>query len=139
MTKLEPRSVSRCTSVQMSHIMKTDTKPELAVRSMAHQLGYRFRLHRNDLPGTPDLAFPKLKKAIFVHGCFWHRHACKDGQKVPNGNHSYWLPKFARNMARDVKQEQRLKQLGWQVLTIWECELRHREDAEAKIDAFLAR
>src|SRR5262245_38228575 len=111
-------------SERMARITKTNTKPEKLVRSLAHGLGFRFRLHRKDLPGTPDLVFPRLRKVVFVHGCFWHRHTCKDGRKLPNGNHDYWGPKLARNVARDAQHVARLSELGWASLILWECELR---------------
>ena len=87
--------------VRMAKIRKRDTKPELVVRRCAHRLGYRFRLHRADLPGTPDLVFPALRKVILVNGCFWHQHTCRLGRKAPRTRQEYWLPKLARNVARD--------------------------------------
>lgn len=88
----------------MRSIRKKDTKPELLVRRMAHALGFRFRLHRRDLPGTPDLAFPRYRKAIFVHGCFWHQHTCRAG-KLPRSRADYWVPKLTRNVARDARAQ----------------------------------
>jgi DNA mismatch endonuclease (patch repair protein) len=108
----------------MRSIRKTDTRPELAVRRLAHRLGFRYRLHRRDLPGTPDLVFPSRKKVIFVHGCFWHQHDCPLGRKKPSANPKYWHPKLARNVARDAQNWERLRALGWDVLVIWECETR---------------
>jgi DNA mismatch endonuclease (patch repair protein) len=122
----------------MDRITKVNTKPERIVRSMAHRLGYRFRLHRKDLPGTPDLTFPRFRKVIFVHGCFWHRHSCKHGQKVPSGNHDYWLPKFERNTSRDARQAAELIRRGWKVLTLWECELGDAERLRTKLTVFLS-
>lgn len=111
-------------SARMRRIRKTDTKPELIVRRLAHGLGYRYRLYRRDLPGTPDLVFPRLRKVIFVHGCFWHQHDCPLGRKKPSTNRDYWLPKLARNVERDRSACIRLQSDGWRVLVIWECETR---------------
>src|SRR5258708_2551621 len=109
-------------SAQMSRIRKTDTRPELVVRSLAHRMGYRFRLYRRDLPGTPDLVFPSRQKVIFVHGCFWHQHACSRGRKQPKTNRDYWLPKLTRNVSRDSRVQGQLASLGWKALVVWECE-----------------
>lgn len=111
-------------SARMRRIRKTDTKPELIVRRLAHRLGYRYRLYRRDLPGTPDLVFPRLRKVIFVHGCFWHQHDCPLGRKQPSTNRDYWVPKLARNVERDRSARARLQNDGWRVLVIWECETR---------------
>lgn len=111
-------------SARMRHIRKTDTKPEMVVRRLAYRLGFRYRLHRRDLPGTPDLVFPKLRKVIFVHGCFWHQHDCPLGQRQPSVNTDYWLPKLARNVERDQEAQTRLKAMDWDILVIWECETR---------------
>lgn len=108
----------------MARIRKTDTKPEMVVRRSAHALGFRFRLHRRDLPGTPDLTFPGRRKAIFVHGCFWHQHGCGPGQGVPRVRTGYWGPKLRRNVERDTEAAAALARLGWQVLVVWECECR---------------
>lgn len=121
---------------RMARVRKKDSKPELAVRSLAHRLGYRFRLHRRDLPGTPDLIFPRLRKAIFVHGCFWHRHDCPLAGKVPAKRQEYWLPKLRRNVQRDADAQRRLAELGWKVLTVWECETRDHS-LPAKLERFL--
>lgn len=111
-------------SARMRRIRKTNTKPEMIVRRLAHRLGYRYRLHRRDLPGTPDLVFPRLRKVILVHGCFWHQHDCTLGNKQPSVNPDYWLPKLARNVERDNLAHARLQEMGWNVLVIWECETR---------------
>jgi DNA mismatch endonuclease, patch repair protein len=105
----------------MSAIRSKDMRPELAVRQLVHSLGYRYRLHRRTLPGTPDLVFPVRRKIIFVHGCFWHGHICKLGH-VPRSNLNYWGPKLERNRARDEKSLKGLRADGWEVLVIWECE-----------------
>lgn len=111
----------------MQQIRKTDTKPELIVRRLLHGLGFRFRLHRNDLPGTPDIVLPKHRTVIMVNGCFWHQHSCPLGKK-PKSNLSYWLPKLRRNMVRDATNQKTLLEQGWNVVTIWECET---EDIDA--------
>jgi DNA mismatch endonuclease, patch repair protein len=110
-------------SRNMAAIRSRDMKPELAVRSLAHRMGYRFRLHRADLPGKPDLVFPKYRAAVFVHGCFWHQHekpSCLDG-RMPKSNLAYWGPKLDRNVKRDNENFARLEAEGWTVLVIWEC------------------
>jgi DNA mismatch endonuclease (patch repair protein) len=118
--------VDRLTSERRSALMKSvrqkNTTPERAVRSALHALGYRFRLHRKDLPGTPDIVLPRYKVAIFVHGCFWHRHEGCHFATTPSSNEGYWLPKFASNVARDIRKETALTEAGWRVLTVWECE-----------------
>jgi DNA mismatch endonuclease (patch repair protein) len=111
-------------SERMARIRKADTKPELIVRRIAHGLGYRYRLHRRDLPRTTDLVFPRLHKVILVHGCFWHRHDCPDGREVPKSKPDYWIPKFARNVARDARTRLALENNRWSVLVLWECEVR---------------
>jgi DNA mismatch endonuclease (patch repair protein) len=124
----------------MRHIEGKGTKPEMLVRSLVYGLGYRYRLHRRELPGKPDLVFGSRKKAILVHGCFWHSHddpACVDGCRKPKSNLDYWLPKLARNKARDIAQEAELIRLGWSVLTIWECETTHQDKLAGRIKAFL--
>ena len=113
-------------SARMRRIRKTDTKPEMVVRRLVHSLGYRYRLHRRDLPGTPDLVFPRLRSVILVHGCFWHQHDCPLGRKQPSANAEYWLPKLAGNVERDSLARARLQEQGWRVLVIWECETRDR-------------
>jgi DNA mismatch endonuclease (patch repair protein) len=121
----------------MRAVRARDTAPEMAVRRMAHGLGYRFRLHRADLPGRPDLVFPGRRKAIFVHGCFWHGHECPRGARAPKTNEEYWRGKIARNVARDAASLLALDALGWSVLVIWECELRDADAASRRLRAFL--
>jgi DNA mismatch endonuclease (patch repair protein) len=121
----------------MRAIKSRDTAPELFVRRLAHRMGYRFRLHRKDLPGTPDLVFPGMRKAIFVHGCFWHSHDCGEGARVPKQNRSYWKKKLARNTERDEAAHEALTALGWKVTVFWECELRNRERIERQLRNFL--
>lgn len=107
---------------RMARIKSRGTRPELTVRRLAHALGYRFRLHRRDLPGSPDLVFPSKRKVVFVHGCFWHRHSCKTARAVPKTRQEYWAPKLQRNVERDRIATAALAELGWGTLTIWECE-----------------
>jgi DNA mismatch endonuclease (patch repair protein) len=110
-------------SALMSRIRAKDTGPELLVRRLAHRLGFRFRLHRRDLPGVPDLTFPRLRKVVFVHGCFWHRHRrCKLAYQ-PRTNAAFWESKFARNVVRDTHVQRKLRRQGWRVLVVWECQL----------------
>jgi DNA mismatch endonuclease (patch repair protein) len=124
----------------MRRIKSGNTKPELLVRKLVHALGYRYRLHRRDLPGKPDLTFASRRKVIFVHGCFWHGHGigeCPDRRR-PKSNLSYWNPKLARNQQRDQQTQAALEQAGWQVLVIWDCETGSREALAAKLTAFLS-
>lgn len=117
-----------------------DTKPELIVRRLVHGMGYRYRLHRKDLPGKPDLVFGPRKKVIFVHGCFWHAHEnCRLSGSPPKTRSDYWKEKLARNAARDCRNEQELIRLGWDVLTIWECGLRDVQQTVSVLRAFLER
>jgi DNA mismatch endonuclease (patch repair protein) len=108
----------------MRAVKGINTRPEQTVRSLLHALGYRFRLHRRDLPGSPDIVFPGRKAVIFVHGCFWHGHGCTRGNRMPKANADYWAKKLARNTARDAKAKAALEALGWRVLTVWECEIK---------------
>lgn len=119
MDTLTPEQRSRT----MSRVRGKDTGPELTVRRMAHRMGLRYRLHGADLPGKPDLVFPRWKKVIFVHGCFWHGHRCKAGRRRPASNTDYWNRKLDRNKERDKQNRRALKRLGWEVLVIWECQL----------------
>ena len=121
----------------MQAIRSKDTKPELVLRRLLHGLGYRYRLHRRDLPGTPDLAFPSRKAVIQVHGCFWHQHAGCPRAHAPRSRLDYWQPKLARNQARDLLAQERLSDLGWRCLTIWECELVDLDEVAAKTALFL--
>lgn len=106
----------------MARIRGRDTAPELAVRRIAHRMGLRFRLHRKDLPGRPDLVLPKHRLAVFVHGCFWHRHEGCRFASTPKSRIAFWTEKFAANVARDAHQQAALSVLGWRVLVIWQCE-----------------
>lgn len=124
-------------SLLMSKIRQKNTGPEMAVRKLVYALGYRYRIHRHDLPGTPDLAFITRKKAIFVHGCFWHRHACTRGQQRPKSNIEYWQEKLERNRLRDRRNVYALRKMGWKVLTIWECQLRDIKRIQRRLERFL--
>jgi DNA mismatch endonuclease (patch repair protein) len=125
----------------MSRIGPKDSKPEIFVRKLVHSLGYRFRLHRKDLPGTPDLVFPKYKKVIFVHGCFWHGHQNCNRSKMPDTNKKFWENKIKKNIENDDKNLFKLKELGWDTLTIWECHIKKRNISrmERKISDFLTQ
>ena len=132
---LSARDRSRC----MSRIRSQGMKPELIVRSMVHNLGYRFRLHRRDLPGAPDLVLPRHHAVIFVNGCFWHWHfdAHCPIAGLPNSNLPYWKPKLARTRIRDQENIAALKTKGWRVFTVWECQLRNPADVANRISYFL--
>lgn len=126
-------------SANMRRIRSKDMKPELLVRSLVHSLGYRYRLHRKDLPGKPDLVFGPRRKVIFVHGCFWHMHPdpnCVDA-RMPKSNTEYWKPKLERNIKRDKQHIVALIETGWKVLTIWECELKNLGEVQQRIVRFL--
>jgi DNA mismatch endonuclease (patch repair protein) len=123
-------------SVRMGLIRSRDTKPELAVRSLVRSLGFRYRLHVKDLPGCPDLVFKRFSKVIFVNGCFWHLHNCPDC-RIPKSGFDYWKPKLRSNAARDKQSLRRLKQLGWQSLVIWECELKQPDQVLRTVTDFL--
>ena len=115
-------------SFNMSRIRGRDTKPELVVRSLVHQMGYRFRLHRKDLRGKPDLVLPGRRKIIFVHGCFWHMHRCRYGRVVPKTNAKFWQEKREGTVERDRRNCRALRVEGWDVMTVWECWTRVPEE-----------
>ncbi len=121
-------------SIVMSHIKSKNTKPEMIVRSLLFKMGYRFRIHRNDLPGSPDIVLPKYSTVILVHGCFWHLHKdCRDGT-IPKTQYSKWKEKLERNVQRDKINIDKLNSLGWEVLILWECEIeKHIEDVKDKL------
>jgi DNA mismatch endonuclease (patch repair protein) len=122
----------------MAAVGSKNTAPELAVRRMLHAMGYRFRLHRHDLPGSPDVVLPRLGKAIFVHGCFWHGHeGCRLG-RPSKSRVEYWGPKIAANRARDARKAAALRRAGWSVATVWECETRQMTKLAARLRRFLA-
>lgn len=124
-------------SERMRRVRREHTRPEMAVRQVAHALGYRFMLHRKTLPGSPDLIFPRLRKALFVHGCFWHFHDGCSRATVPKTRTSWWLAKIESNRARDARVLRELRQLGWSVDVIWECETRDLSRLRERIGAFL--
>lgn len=132
---LSPRQRSE----RMGRVKAKHTKPELLVRRLVHALGYRFRLHRSDLPGTPDLVFPGRRAVILVHGCFWHRHPDPNCglARMPKSRQEFWGPKLAANYERDLLNQAALESLGWRYLVLWECELRDSHSLENKIRTFL--
>jgi len=131
MDRLSQKDRSR----NMARIRSKNTRPEMAVRSLLHGMGYRYRLHADRLPGRPDIVFSSARKAIFVHGCFWHQHQrCAEG-RVPNTRQQYWIPKLQKNCERDRSNRSQLAHMGWRSLIIWECELKD----EAKVIQKLAR
>ena len=123
----------------MSHIKSKNTKPEITVRKIIYSLGYRYRLHRKDLPGKPDLAFIKKKKVIFINGCFWHGHSGCKKSALPDTNYEFWNDKIKNNVNRDTLNYQRLKDMGWKYLVIWQCEIKNDnlENIKSKIIHFL--
>ena len=121
----------------MKSVKNADTKPEMVVRRLCHSMGYRFRLHRKDLPGTPDLVFPRLLKVVFVHGCFWHRHPNCRRATNPKTRENFWRDKFEANVLRDARSEEALREMGWAVLVIWECETRDKNDLELRLRRYL--
>ena len=127
-------------SENMRRIQSKNMKPEIAVRRLVHALGFRFRLHRRDLPGKPDLVLPRHKKIVFVHGCFWHSHGdpnCVDGRRQPKSNLDYWRPKLARNKERDFTNILALQELGWDTAIVWECELRRPDVLALRLRRFI--
>ncbi len=131
-------SVERRSEI-MSRIRGANTKPEMTVRRLVHSMGYRYRLHRSDLPGKPDLVFAKRRKVIFVHGCFWHQHGAPECKltSVPKSNQEYWLPKLRENKQRDEQSCAQLAATGWSVLVIWECQLKDSERLIGILRSFL--
>ncbi len=122
---------------RMQRIRKTDTKPEILVRRIVHAMGYRYRLHQSNLPGTPDIVLTRHRKVILVHGCFWHRHDCADGRKLPRSKPEYWGPKLEHNRRRDEASVARLRELGWGVLVVWECEISNSRRLSKRLGKFL--
>lgn len=125
-------------SERMSRIRSRHTKPELWVRRMLHARGFRFRLHRADLPGRPDLTLPKYKAVVFVQGCFWHAHHCQKG-RIPSTRPDFWKEKFEKNKRRDARNTRALRASGWRVLSIWECELASPADRERAVERLIRR
>lgn len=120
----------------MKSVRHKDTKPELVVRRVLHALGLRFRVQRKDLPGTPDIVLPKHRTVIFVHGCFWHRHAGCRLSTTPQTRQEYWLPKFEANIERDTRKRLELEAIGWRVLVVWECETRDPGALSARLSQY---
>ncbi len=133
MDNLSPEERSKI----MARVRATDTRPELLVRKLIFALGYRYRLHAKDLPGRPDIVFRKLGKVIFVHGCFWHRHASCALARLPKSRLDFWLPKLDGNKKRDERNKVALQREGWKVMTIWECQLKKPERLGERITRFL--
>ena len=125
-------------SWNMSRIRSANTKPEMIVRSLLHRMGYRFRLHRKDLPGKPDIVLPKFKAIIFIHGCFWHRHINCKYAYMPKSKQKFWETKFKSNVERDKKVRKQLEEKGWKNLIIWECELLNIESVKNKLKDYLS-
>lgn len=130
-------TVSATRSAIMRAVKGRDTKPEMEVRRLLRAFAPGYRLNRADLPGKPDIAYVKNKRAIFVHGCFWHGHACARGARRPKTNASYWIAKIARNKSRDREARKKLRTSGWRVLTLWECELRDARKLTGRLRRFL--
>lgn len=131
--------VSPQRSAIMARVASKHSKPERLVRSLVHRLGFRFRLHRRSLPGSPDLVFPKLHKVIFVHGCFWHRHPECVRTTTPKTRREYWNAKFIRNIERDASAIAALRGIGWNALIVWECETFDRTELARKLNKFLSK
>lgn len=123
----------------MARVRSKNTRPELTVRRLVHRMGYRYRLHRKDLPGCPDLVFPSLRKVVFVHGCFWHQHPNPECTlaRMPKSRPEFWRPKLEGNRQRDSRQQEQLLDLGWRFLVVWECETRDMPRLAAKLSLFL--
>lgn len=124
-------------SERMSRVRNKDTKPELRVRGLVHSLGYRYRLHSAKLPGHPDLVFASRRKVIFVHGCFWHRHEGCSRCRLPKSKLDFWAPKLEKNRLRDIENQAKLEELGWDILVVWECEIDEAEGLPGRIAIFL--
>ena len=123
--------------LNMERIKSRHTKPEILVRSLIHEAGYRFRLHYLRLPGRPDIVLPRHRKIVLVHGCFWHQHSCKRGRVSPKTNPKYWEAKITRNVTRDRANVKAYKKAGWKVLTVWECETRDAAGLRRRLLRFL--
>ena len=124
-------------SERMGRVRGKDTALELKVRRLAHGLGYRYRKHRRDLSGCPDMAFVGRRKAVFVHGCFWHRHDCPMGRRLPKSRLDFWVPKLEKNRERDARNLKELQDTGWSTLVIWECETRDISVLAGRLKGFL--
>lgn len=124
-------------SERMARVRSKDTKPEMAVRRLVHGMGYRYRLHGRRLPGRPDMVFASRRKVVFVHGCFWHRHANCKLARLPKSRLDFWLPKLERNRERDQEVRLDLRELGWKTLVVWECEVSDLDKLATRIARFL--
>jgi DNA mismatch endonuclease (patch repair protein) len=123
-------------SLNMARVKSRNTALEIQIRSLVHKLGYRFRLHRKDLPGTPDLIFPKRRSAVFINGCFWHGHNCSKA-KLPASNRIFWEAKIKKNVERDTRVVVQLAEKGWRVLTIWQCQTKDMNALQERLTIFL--
>ena len=138
---LSPRQRSE----RMGRVRNKDTKPELFVRRLVHAMGYRYRLHSGELPGHPDMVFKSRRKVIFVHGCFWHRHGevCPEVEcpltRLPKSRLDFWVPKFEKNKLRDREKQAKLREMGWDCLVVWECQLRDVDGLTGRVTEFLDR
>ncbi|WP_352996566.1 very short patch repair endonuclease [Mesorhizobium sp. M1273] len=121
----------------MARVKQRNTKPEMTIRQLLHSRGWRYRIHVKNLPGTPDIVFPRRKVAIFVHGCFWHGHSCKLGS-LPKTRSEFWSQKIVGNRQRDDRKRDELQQSGWQVLIVWQCELADQSSMLQRIESFLS-
>jgi DNA mismatch endonuclease (patch repair protein) len=133
--KEDPETRSRT----MRAVKGKDTTPEMVVRRLVHSMGYRYRLHRQDLPGKPDMVFPRLRKIVFIHGCFWHGHDCPRGARMPKANQDYWQKKISGNSLRDGRSVAALQSQGWRVAVIWECELKDMVQVKRRLVRFLSK
>jgi len=133
-----PKAPSQETSDRMRRVRSKDTAPEMRVRRLAHGMGYRYRLHAKDLPGSPDLVFRSRKRVVFVHGCYWHRHPGCRRASTPSTRRDYWQAKFDRNVARDAAAQAALEEAGWDVLVVWECETKDEEALRRTLASFLS-
>jgi DNA mismatch endonuclease (patch repair protein) len=122
----------------MARVRGKNTRPEMVVRRLVHAMGYRYRLHDRRLPGQPDLVFPRLKRVIQVHGCFWHRHPRCALARLPKSRADFWLPKLKGNRARDLKNARKLRRLGWDQLIVWECQLADRKTLRTMLGRYLS-
>jgi DNA mismatch endonuclease (patch repair protein) len=121
----------------MAAIRSSNTVPEIILRQKLHGLGFRFRVHRKDLPGRPDIVLPKYKTVVFVNGCFWHQHQGCSLSHWPQSRQEYWEPKLNKNVDRDKRNQERLRELGWKVIVVWECELKSPDEVASRIEAML--
>lgn len=131
------KTVDAARSALMRRVRQKDTAPEIAVRKTLHNVGFRFRLHRRDLPGSPDIVLPRHRKVIFVHGCFWHGHEGCPRAALPKTRSEFWSDKIGRNKARDANAEARLKDLGWEVLVVWQCQTKPATELRKRVLRFM--